>query len=589
MSDAMKRFLSLLGLSLLATGCRDDGTASADTDGSADTDDTDASDDSVLGVSYLLGYGVDGAWVYLTETCRGERCPEPQVDLRVPDFGPQYVHETPVAPCDPSDPPGDLPSEYACKLSPLFALQLDFTQELDRSSFELVRPSTSTSPADQDQVIEPFWWHNGVVRVVGPKATYGGSYRALRAADRTRDDEFEMVSLTCIESLDTEGIDWTPEQLPQLCTPARRRVEEGVFEPNAGRLRHDLGHDLSQRLACGACELITTAQVAPYGIDADGQRRSAVEGTALSCSTVDDCGDFVPSAQRGDEIVPEPYQLAEQPYADRPPETRGEACEDSDACAGGRECVAFDDDGLLCTAGEPGCVEGTCEIPWVAVCEQGSCVDSRAETEFRPLRCTTTTTESSLGPPGTRVSECLGPGDQFTPACCSPELGGAGGVSCLPVDLPGVEPIERHDREDPNGVGVTCVCGTSEPECDEVVERECVAPWGSAQDGYGGEEGEYAVGLVTRSAGPRFEEPSRLVWLRIDRYGGGTPAPDLEACTEPLQDWFPGSSQHDGAFDHSLCSDSTYRIEFATSDAEHHIEGASREVLDGASTFEFFA
>ncbi len=137
------------------------------------------------------------------------------------------------------------------------------------------------------------------------------------------------------------------------------------------------------------------------------------------------------------------------------------------------------------------------------------------------------------------------------------------------------EPIEK------------CRCEDTSAACGDPIARECAPPWGVADPSFGGVEGDYALGRVVRHGGPTFDVQTRTLKLRLDLFGSPTDAM-TDSCPGFYEgDWFFSPVHHDGQFDHALCSDSTYFVEFSTSQADTYIEGVEGETFDGGSTFEF--
>lgn len=154
----------------------------------------------------------------------------------------------------------------------------------------------------------------------------------------------------------------------------------------------------------------------------------------------------------------------------------------------------------------------------------------------------------------------------------------------------------RLDRgcvdDDEEAVEYSCRCGDSSPECAAVTRQECLPPMGEADESYGGQEGELALSRVLWRAGPWYNPVSQLLHLNIDRLGAGTLVRnETDGCLSSTGDWVRGpgtySGTHEGAFDHALCAESTYRIEFATEDDESKILSLAGDAFDGASTYEF--
>ena len=349
-----------------------------------------------------------------------------------------------------------------------------------------------------------------------------------------------------------------------------------------------------------------------------------------------------PSAGAQRERFPLPYYdlLRETHPDDRPAwlENDNARCTSTGQCTGatghnlpGTQCVG-ELDGRACLVDRtPGCSEGRCRPQWFVTCEsnpdtlgsQGFCVDRRfaarstagcfqsdapfwglcdddQESDYSQARC------AGQNRAGNNLSlaYCDGNENNLLSAgeCCQPELqDGEHLQQCDPFYQDRVQPIARYQR-DANLPDQTrrCVCEDNpRDECREIVERVCTDDNGNIRPE---RQGEYAVKFVARRGGIIYDPAIKGIEWR-PAHLGGVPRASVESCAE-TRNLIGRRNRHDGwrsndaftphayeDYDRAMCSDSVYRVVFASPDnADGPIEYIRDKVgntLAGKTTYTF--
>lgn len=559
------------------------------------------------------------------ELCEGPDCPQV--------VSPAPVGGDAIEPCLTSEQAQESPlgAEEYCRLIPgqlAIRVDLGFATPVERSSFEHMRPRLDDASRQ-----EAYLWHTDVVELRGPGTALRGDYHY--ASPGQPELQTSVINDSCAERLTALGIPWTEAQLEALCvdtwdddgTLRPLRMDPAmVFRPYPGQLSTDSGHscvspDAGPDTCCSACDWMLGPGVARYGIDQEGSRRNANEGTAIACDpsadVLTECRDLALLVERDgasaytyawdgaeqDWPLPRYDKLRETHPDDRPPGlvAAGPSCSFAGDCAEGQACIGTNAAGHACTSGAD-CTALTCQPDWFGACQLGAggtgwCVDRRFKAQSAGA-CLTATQDFADGSAGDRLSQCDDNTDGTLTAgeCCDPALGG--GPGCDPLFQPGLAPVARYDRLPDLVPAAACTCEEGQPNaCAEAIDAWCATPVGSASDpGPDSPAGHYAVPALTRVGGIRWDEETALVGLRLATLGKLMRA-SVESCAEnfglidersPADGWVANEAfapelleDHDLA----LCSGSTYRLVFAQSDAEHHIRSQAQGTLDGRSEF----
>lgn len=613
----------------------DVGTSTGDGEGTADGSSgapepgcvEDCDPDFALSVIVAPNFALQPVYLLGDTTCDGPSCPA--------TVSPAPIEGQAVEACLQSEAAQSSPlgAEEHCRLAPAWLIaeiELGFATPVDRSSFEEVRPQPLDAVGD-----EPYLWHADVVALHGPRTALRGDYTHGDSPDQP-DRLTSVVNETCAQRLTALGIPWSPAQLEALCVGTwddggvlrpLKLDPEGTLTASAGGLSTWSGPscdtpDAGPDTCCSLCDWVLGPAVARYGVSPGGARRNANLGTAIACDPDADvlveCRDLVLDVERVDDAsytyawdgasqawpLPRYDKLRETHPDDRPAgvEAVGPACTNASGCLDGQDCIGTNAAGDACTTGED-CVGRTCQAEWFGRCHlvpggAAACVDRRFSDHAGA--CLVATSDFAGGSAGDRLAQCDANGDaQLGPAeCCDPALGGDG--SCDPLYQPGVVPVARYDRHTQLSPEGSCVCEEGQPEsCGEAVDAWCEAPLGSGGDpGPDSPAGGYAVPMVTRLGGVRWDEERMLLSLRLATVGG-VPRALVEACAEG-RGLIGGRSTADGWMansefipelleDHdlALCSGSTYRLVFAESSAAHHVRSAGQGTLDGRSEHVF--
>ncbi|MEE9385877.1 MAG: thrombospondin type 3 repeat-containing protein [Nannocystaceae bacterium] len=505
-----------LGLSLGSGGCVDD-------------PDCGVCDPDNLYLQSITGLNYAGRKVHLLTTdpdasCVGSACPE---SVSRPKY---YVKD--LIPCEETKAALDSerPAEY-CKISPLMTfsgVQFVFNNLLDPQSVELTRKHP-----EQPVQFEIYEWKSRIAKIDGPITRYNGDY-VFPAGQKER--SLRSVNLTCIEKLG-ENANAKLLEDPTVCDqidangiPLRMQVD-GETKSFGGQTDTRLfgctpGEGVNT--CCDACSFEQAINVAKYGLDASGSRRS--DANAIECTNSPDpfvgCRDFVPAVNRDMEVVRYDYswggetktwrlprydKMRETHPDDRPSEHVRKAvhCEGSNDCrnAGltGAACVGKLANGAACDGdfGDEACIDRMCQAEWFVGCKNDKettgvyhCIDKRfkdrgagacfvADVDFEkcsaddPTACTTVSA-------GQRLAQCDSPDydSKLTAAeCCQSALGG--GESCDPLFQSNVHPIARYDRSLTIGENKRdCFCGPldAQPEaCAADVARYCTGEFGDLE------------------------------------------------------------------------------------------------------------
>lgn len=542
---------------------------------------------------------VDGA-------CEGDRCPA--------DVGEPTYEGAPLVPCvaTPEAAASPLGAEEHCRVSPLvgaFGIELGFTTPVERSSFEELTANLETGAP------EPYLWHSEVVSFEGPGTAFRG---VIEGSGGTPDVVRSAQNLTCIDRLDALGIAWTADSLATACAATwddggtlrpMSMAPTMAFESYRGRQVAG-GGSCDDDGCCSHCDYQLSVGVAKYGVTEAGVRRDPSSGTAITCDpsadVLTECSDFAASVDRSLDASEYVYawdgasqswplplgDKLRETHPDRRPaglEAPGASCDDEYDC----------DEGLACLA-------GTCRVPWAVECvaspsttgSTGFCVDARFD-DYAAGACHVVTADFGNGSAGDRLSVCDEQGNGLGASeCCDPALGG--GDNCDPVFQPGVVPVDREDREPGLIALAQCVCdeaSAADPACAQTVETWCAAPLGAPDPALvPSVAGDWAARPLTHNGGVRLDEMHGVVEVRISDLGG-QPRAQVESCAEgrgliphrDVADRWHEEYLPERIADHdlSLCSGSTYRVHFATSEADTQIRSEAGGTLDGRSVLVF--
>lgn len=578
--------------------------------------------DLEFGLGYIAGpnYALEPIFRLGDATCEGPRCPESVSPVGIDGAAIEDCLQSEGAQASP------LGAEEHCRLSPTWlAIRLDlgFTTPIERSSFESVRPGLVDPTVE-----EPYLWHADVVELHGPGTALRGDYLAgpVGGPDRLT----AVVNETCVERLEAQGIPWAPDDLDTLCRGTWN--DDGVLRPlkmnptmvlapYAGELSTTIGEscetpDGGPDTCCSACDRALGPDVARYGVDAGGARRSPNDGTAIACDPDGDalvqCRDLVLDVERDPGAaytyawngavqawpLPRYDKLRETHPDDRPAGLEaGVACGTRSDCESGQACIGTNAAGDACRQGAD-CLERTCRAEWFGGCHateggSGFCVDHRFSSRGAGA-CLSATNDFAHGVAGDRLSQCDVNGDGHLTAgeCCDAALGA--GAGCDPFYQPNLVDVPRYDRNPALAPEGACVCEEGQPAaCGDTVEAWCEAPLGVASDP-ASPAGDYAVPVVIRAGGVRWDEDSMQLGVRLATIGN-LPRANTESCAEArgliglrtvADGWLANAAfaaelleDHDLA----LCSGSTYRLVLAESGADHFIRSAGNGNLDGRS------
>ncbi len=317
---------------------------------------------------------------------------------------------------------------------------------------------------------------------------------------------------------------------------------------------------------------------------------------------------------RLDAVEGEPYAYAwdaqEQswplPLADKLRETHpdqrpaglvspGSSCTSSNDCSDGQGCYGRLPDGAACRD-TAACAERTCQPEWFGACTEtvageGYCVDRR----FDPVSagaCWVRDDDPQVRLSACDLNESVGLDD---PGCCDPALGGEEG--CEPFEQPGIQPVARYDRDSDLAAQASCVCAAGQPElCEDTVSSWCEPPLGEGTEPGGASDPDaYALQLVSRSGGVRFDEAEETLSVRLANLGDLGRA-RTESCAErsgigrrsAADGWVANeriTAERLADHDLGLCSGSTYELVFADSSALHHVRSEGGGTLDGRASF----
>ncbi len=565
--------------------------------------------DPDFAVAHLSGVNLASKTVHLlgdtTGTCEGERCPTTLASL--------LYEGAAVGPCIESEDALDSlygPDEY-CRLSPLvtaYGLEVGFATPVDRSSFVEVGGGLETADAGA------YLWRAGIVTIEGPGTAYRGAMPVSSAG--TPQTITDVRNLTCIDRLAAEGIAWTPATLDALCSATWD--DGGTLRPRrmAATMEHVPTHPRygaggvscdtpdGSDTCCSSCDYELSVAIAKYGVDELGQRRDPAQGTAIACDPDGDvlveCRGLVTSVDRSRETnsytyawdgaaqawpLPRGDKLRETHPDDRPAglEAAGASCETNGECEAGLDCLA-----------------GTCRVPWVGRCvaspattgTTGYCVDARFDDDAAGA-CFVATADFEHGAAGDRLVSCdVEDNGLQASECCDPALGG--GEACDPFFQSGIAPIARYDRRAalPDKARCTCDEASAEAvECAAAVATWCAAPLGDPDpDLLASPPGAWAVRTVEARGGVRWDDEVGVLDLRLADFGG-QPRASAEACAESrllvpareAADAWNASFAPERIADHdvAMCSGSTYRVRFATSEAPAHVRSELGGTLDG--------
>ena len=575
----------------------------------------------------------------------------------------QYFVET-LEPCEETEVANDPDraprgAEEWCKISPLLVdgsnasepggIDFVFNNLLEPTSIELVR----LDPEDPN-LFEIYDWKQRIAEIRGPITRFNGDY--FSNPGETPDVVTRSVNLSCIDNLRDQGRDFSHEVLdenPDICEDVFEvddgwlplKVDaDGVTKPYEGetdwRRLSCSAPDVGADTCCSACDFELSVNVAKYGVNSDGDRRTP--DNALSCSpsanVFEQCADFVPFVDRSDEVrrfryewdgendlfrLPR-YDLLRETHPDeRPPgvEPDGHPCQvdaDCDVALGsnsGAVCIGTTPEGNSCEMGTADCTVGHCKAEWFATCSTDNnlggsfCVDKRfkdrgagacfvAREDFQSC----TGGECTTWDAGRRLALCdagENPDGNLTAAeCCQESLGG--GESCDPLFQPNIQPLPRYDRDQTlPDESRSCFCGDpsrQDPACEAQIRRLCTAPWGDLERHDGeSNEGDYVTRFVTKLGGVIYDPSLKGVALRPgDR--GGLPRSLTESCAAQnnliggrnIQDGWrmhdSGSENYEN-FDRAMCSASEYTVVFATEG--EFIEDKVGNTLRGKEEYRF--
>lgn len=599
---------------------------SADSGSSGDAPGCTEDCDPDFAVAYVKGanYGNQAITRLSTSTCNGPRCPEAVSPVSLVDGSPvEECLETLEAQSSP------LGAEEHCRMSPSQLgshVWLGFTTPVDRSSFELVRPS----PEDPT-IEEPYLWYPDVVQVQGPGTIMRGDY--VPGGSLGHGTLTSIVNEACAARLTALSIPWTPAQLEALCVGTwddggvlrpLRMAPTMAFSSYGGELSTGFGWscdtpESGPDTCCSACDEALGPAVARYGVDAAGSRRSPNEGTAIACDPAADplvtCRDLVLEVEREpgppytyawdgapqDWPLPRYDKLRETHPEDRPAGLeQGAPCSGAGDCAEGQACIGTNAAGDACQSGA-GCAARTCRAEWLGACQvvdegPAFCVDRRFSSAGAGA-CLVATTDFAHGEAGDRLSQCDSNADgQPTAAeCCDAALGGAAG--CDPFFQPNLVEVPRHDRNAMLPAEAMCACEEGQPApCTDVVDAWCEPPVGTGStEGPVSPPGDYALPMVTQRGGVRWLADTELLQMHLATRGE-VPRATTEQCAEgrgligersPADAWL-GNAELSSAVlreDHDLflCSGSTYRVVLSESEADHHVRSLLGGNLDGRS------
>ena len=371
----------------------------------------------------------------LGPTCKGDSCPDKV------EKGSYFVES--LGPCEESEdalasPRG--PEEY-CKISPLvvaFGVEFIFNNLLDATSIELVRKRP-----DQPKLFEVYDWKTDIIDIVGPTTRYNGDFN--KGGSEEPDTVSRLINLSCIDNLADNGVPFDSSSYTDPATNPCNTTQEVGGDVWPMKMRRDtpdaklqsfrgiwtaFGSDCDTPQegydsCCTQCDFVLGTQVAKYGLDAAGEKRTP--DNALPCDVdpeggiadpFEACADFVIGADRGDEENNYKYfwscspsepgceaesfklpwfdQIRETHPDDRPAhlEKKIASCTSTQECGDtvhgldGTVCIGEKPNGDSCLldAEDPECTAGFCRAQWMVSCranpdttggDLGYCVDRR--------------------------------------------------------------------------------------------------------------------------------------------------------------------------------------------------------------------
>lgn len=586
-------------------------------------------------LEHISGFNYTSSLVHLlSPTCVGPSCPAPLASGTYGDEAIVPCEETAEAMESPRGP------QAYCRIIPLtlsFGLDIGFTRSPDPDTITLNRPSIANPTED-----EPYVWRSGITELRGPSTAFNGRYE--RGSPSFEPPTISVRNLTCRDNLEAQGIEYDPDELQAACaatyevdgaTQPLRLQANGVFRPVEGRLdarsfscdTPDAGPDT----CCSACDYELSVNVAKYGVDPMGVRRSPNAGTALACNPSNDrfeqCRDFRTQVDRTNEVatwryewngclkdwsVPLHDRVRKTHPDDRPPGTDapGVTCSDDGDCTEGRQCIGTNDADESCSSGDD-CQQRRCRAAWFVDCiadpnlgpASSYCVDTRTD-DRRAAGCyeTTAAFEGSAGeqPAGSRLSWCDIDLNGFASGeeCCQTSLGDE--MDCDPLFQGEVEAIDRFDRHPELPTEGQCVCSddAGQPDgCEPIVQASCEEPIGAGTDPGGAAPAEgYAHQVVRRRGGARYNEELDGFDL-VFAHRGNSGRALVEECSEsrglidtrsPVDAWLAHDNMiptFDHDYDIAMCSSSSYELVFAGPDDQEHVAAPDGATLAGKQRY----
>ncbi len=498
-------------------------------------------------------------------------------------------------------------AEEWCKLSPLVSwqgLEFVFNNLLEPTTIELVRKQP-TNP----NLFEVYDWKSKVAHIEGPITRYNGDYRP--ADGEAPDTMSRSINLSCADNLKALGMPFNHEVLdanPGICEGIYERggqsyplkMQVATFSGDGGfadgqptvesyrgesdwRANSCAAPDSGPDTCCTVCDYELSVNVAKYGIDGAGARRTPE--TALTCdpsgNLYEQCDGFVSDVNREFETNRYAYEWDGQfdtfrlPLADKIRETHpdlrpdgvepdGYPCQtDADCDAesrlggdSGAVCVGTTAEGAACDEDTDECFNRHCKAEWFVTCQpdpnldnQAFCIDKRfkdkgagacyvATQDF--LTCDPMSGACTPVERGSRLARCdageFPDGTLTNTECCQPQLGEDGDFFCDPLFLPNVQPVPRYDRDQTLPAETRdCFCGDpalQNEACAEQISAYCTAPWGELVKADGSSnEGAYITRFITKAGGVIYDPALKgVLYLPSDR--GNQPRSLVEACAE---------------------------------------------------------
>lgn len=583
----------------------------------------------------------------LSPECEGDNCPEPFTK------GDYFIEE--LGPCEETEEAtgSSRPGEY-CLITPMITfggIEFVFNNLLDPTSIELVRKRP-----DNPQLFEVYDWKSQIAQIQGPITRFNGDY--VRGAGENPDTMARSINLTCVDNLGSFGADDVGtdvcdrvENRDGKLAPLRMQVD-GVMKSYRGETDWRGGScdtpEEGPDTCCTVCDYELSVNVYKYG--ANGENRARPGAGAIECDPAGDkyvdCRDFDPFIDRSAEerqysydwngeavtsAVPRYDRMRETHPDDRPIEHSRANCQTSQDCADaglkGAECVGeFESNGEACSAhgDQDNCINRHCVAEWFVECradatttgDTGYCVDKRfkdrgagacwvADSSF--TRIDTETGAEVNVPAGSRLANCDGNNNGFMTGeeCCLDSLGAMTVGVCDPISQANVSPVNRFDRNAQLPEETRdCFCGNPDnqrPECGEVIEAMCTAPWGNLERAEGSpvqsNEGQYITRFVSKNGGVVYDPALKGVdWRAGDL--GAEPRGIVERCAEQqgeigernvMDGWRAGDGKGFETlenFDRALCSGSDYELVFASTEGEHIIDKVGN-TLEGKERYRF--